>query len=83
LKTDTDKAKRGLPAQNPQQLAQNVAGSLSALEADWQNQFENSFDSMGATTYKALRRPLPMDCRLIGSKWGMIQSYRLGADLSK
>lgn len=83
LKTDTDKTKRGVPAQNAQQLAQNIAGSIGALDADWQNQFENLFDNMGQTTYKALRRPLPMDCRIIGSRWGMIQSYKLGADLTK
>jgi len=83
LKTDADKAKRGIPAQNPQQMAQNIVGSIGALEAEWQNQFENLFDNMGQTTYKALRRPLPMDCRVIGSRWGMIQTYKLGADLTK
>jgi len=83
LKTDADKSKRGIPAKNPQQLAQDVAASLNGLEADWQNNFENSFENMGQTTYKALRRPLPLDCRLIGSRWGMIHTYRLGADLTK
>jgi len=83
LKTDSDRTKRGIPAQNPQQLAQNIAGSIGGLEADWQNQFENLFDNMGQTTYKALRRPLPMDCRLIGNRWGMIHTYKLGSDLTK
>jgi capping protein alpha len=83
LKTDADKSKRGIPAQNAQQLAQNIVGSIGALEADWQNQFENLFDNMGQTTYKGLRRALPMDCRVIGPRWGMIQSYKLGQDLTK
>jgi len=83
LKTDADKSKKGIPAQNAQQLAQNVAGSLGALEGDWQNQFENLFETMGDTTYKALRRPLPMDCRVIGPRWGMIHTYKLGGDLGK
>jgi len=83
LKTDADKSKRGIPAQNAQQLAQNIAGSLGALEGDWQNQFEGLFENMGVTTYKALRRPLPMTCQVIGSKWAMIHTFKLGGDLGK
>eukprot|EP01126_Amoeba_proteus_P001855 TRINITY_DN1057_c0_g1_i8.p1 TRINITY_DN1057_c0_g1~~TRINITY_DN1057_c0_g1_i8.p1 ORF type:complete len:313 (-),score=28.48 TRINITY_DN1057_c0_g1_i8:116-985(-) len=78
LRTDTDRSKKGLSALNPSQLAQATSSAIQALEADWQNHFESLFDNMGQTTFKALRRPLPMDKNVIGNRWSLIQSYKLG-----
>jgi len=80
LSTTTAKSKKGIPAPNPQSLAENICGTIASIETDFQNQLELLFDNMGNTTFKACRRALPIDGRKI--RWPMILSYKLGADLT-
>jgi len=80
LSTNTNKTKKGIPAPNPQSLAENICGTVASLETDFQNQLELLFENMGNTTFKACRRALPIDGRKI--RWPMILSYKLGADLT-
>jgi hypothetical protein len=70
----------GIPAPNPQSLAENICGTIASIETDFQNQLELLFDNMGKTTFKACRRALPIDGQKI--RWPMILSYKLGADLT-
>jgi len=80
LNTNVTKSKKGIPAPNPQGLAENIMGTVNAIETDFQNQLELNFENMGQTTFKACRRALPIDGRKI--RWSQITGYKLGADLN-
>lgn len=80
LATSFTKTKKGIPAPNPQALAENIMGTIASMETDFQNQLELLFENMGNTTFKACRRALPIDGRKI--RWPLILSYKLGADLT-
>jgi capping protein alpha len=66
----------GIPAPNPQSLAENICGTIASIETDFQSQLELLFENMGNTTFKACRRALPIDGRKI--RWPQILSYKLG-----
>lgn len=51
---------------------------ISKLELEYQNALENSYNTMGETTFKALRRVLPVTREKV--KWEKIGNYKLGSE---
>jgi capping protein (actin filament) muscle Z-line, alpha len=80
LDASVNKSKRGIPCLNAADFASNVAQTLNAMETDYQVQFEAVYDGLDASSFKALRRALPMKRELL--RWPQIMSYKLNDDLS-
>jgi len=51
---------------------------IAKLELEYQNALENSYNTMGETTFKALRRVLPVTREKV--KWEKIGNYKLGSE---
>uniref|UniRef100_A0A6B2LDL6 F-actin-capping protein subunit alpha n=1 Tax=Arcella intermedia TaxID=1963864 RepID=A0A6B2LDL6_9EUKA len=81
LNTTYKKTKDGIPAKDPASLADLVIKQISEFEADYQNQLEINYEKMNNSTFKALRRGLPVTGQKI--KWEKISSYNIGGDLNK
>jgi len=60
-------------AQNPDQFAKEAVNAISKAEADFQNSLDNNYDTMSSTTFKALRRPLPIFRTLMN--WNGLAQY--------
>jgi len=58
-----------------------VLKQIAKLEQDYQTAVEHSYNTMGETTFKALRRVLPITREKI--KWEKIKTYKMGADAAK
>jgi len=69
-----------VPAQNPDQFGKDVLNAISKAENDFQAALENNYDTMSQTTFKALRRPLPIFRHLI--KWESLGQYEVGSNLT-
>jgi len=80
LNTNTTK-KKTVPATNAARLAEEAAKAVKELEQDFQQQLELSYDAMNETTFKALRRALPMTRQKV--QWAKIGQYKLGQEISK
>lgn len=79
LNTNTDKTK-SIPVADAAALADKALKTISAVEGDFHTQLDKSYNTMGNTTFKALRRALPIIRKKID--WEKIMSYRLGGELS-
>jgi len=81
LNSNFSKKRAGLPATNPDGLADAVLKMITEIEGELQNHLEISYEKMGSTTFKALRKALP----ITGTKlnWPKITHYKLGSDLKK
>jgi len=79
LNTNVSKKREGLPAKDPAALADGVVKAIAEIEAEFQNNLEINYDKMNKTTFKALRRALP----IFGGKitWAKITQYALGNDI--
>lgn len=75
LNTNTTK-KKTVPATNAARLGEEAVKAIKELEQDFQQQLEVSYDVMNETTFKALRRALPMTRQKI--QWAKIGQYKLG-----
>jgi len=62
-------------------LAEAVLKQVSKLEMEYQNAVEHSYQTMGDTTFKALRRVLPITRERI--KWEKIRNYRIGNEAAR
>jgi len=62
-------------------LAEAVLKQISKLEMEYQNAVEHSYQTMGDTTFKALRRVLPITRERI--KWEKIRNYRIGNEAAR
>jgi capping protein alpha len=62
-------------------LAEAAIKQISKLEQDYHTALEHSYNTMGDTTFKALRRVLPITRERI--KWEKIRNYRIGSDVAK
>jgi len=80
LHANVNRSKRGIPCLNATEFATNVAQSMNALETEYQVQFEAVYDGLDQTSFKALRRALPMKKELL--RWPQIMTYRLNDDLA-
>jgi capping protein alpha len=81
LNTNCVKKRQGLPATNPDGLAEAVVKAITEIETEFQNQLEISYEKMGSTTFKALRRALPV----VGTKlnWPKLGQYKIGSEIKK
>lgn len=68
-------------ANDAKSIAESVAKLISKLEQDYQSSVENSYNTMGETTFKALRRVLPITRQRID--WQKIRLYKVGAEVAK
>jgi len=76
LNTNCTRKKSGIPATNPESLADAAVKAITEVETEFQNQIEISYDKMGNTTFKALRRALPITQTKI--VWPKIASMKMG-----
>jgi len=63
---------------DPNSLAAAVVQAIEKSESDFHKNLEASYNTMGETTFKALRRVLPITRTKID--WTKIQNYRIGGD---
>jgi len=61
-------------------LAEACLKEIAKLEQEYHTALEHSYNTMGETTFKALRRVLPITRERI--KWEKIKNYRIGADVT-
>jgi len=66
---------------DPKAFAEAVAKQLLKLEQDYHNSLEQSYSVMGETTFKALRRVLPITRQKM--PWDKTQALRVGAEISR
>jgi len=81
LNTSITRKKEGLPAKDPSGLAEALVKLIGDIEGEFQNNLDVSYDKMNNTTFKALRRQLPVFATKI--KWEKISQYTIGGDLKK
>jgi len=65
---------------DPKALAEACFKELAKLEQDYHTALEHSYNTMGETTFKALRRVLPITRERI--KWEKIKNYRIGNEVT-
>lgn len=66
---------------SPSDLAKKVMKAIAKEEMDYQIDVNTTYDNMSSTTFKILRRPLPITRTKVD--WNKIVSYRLGSELKK
>jgi len=79
LNTNFNRKKDGIAAKDPATVADAITKIISDFESDFQNNLDVSYDKMNNTTFKALRRALPVFATKI--KWEKISQYTIGGDL--
>jgi capping protein alpha len=62
---------------NPQATADNIIKAIKKEEASYQQNIDNSYTTMGDTTFKALRRVLPITRMKID--WNKIRNMKMGS----
>ena len=80
LNTDTNKNFK-VAGGDAATAAKNTIDAIKKLEKAFQSSVEVAYATMGDTTYKALRRALPLTRSRIA--WEKISSYRVGSNISK
>jgi len=81
LNSSVNRKREGLGAKDPAALADAVIKAIAEIEAEFQNSLEISYDKMNKTTFKALRRALPVFATKI--KWEKITQYSLGSEVQQ
>lgn len=80
LHTDTTKKVAVAMAADPAASAQAIVKAIVKVEQTFHQSLDASYNVMGETTCKALRRALPITGQKIN--WTLIHTYRLGQDVS-
>jgi len=81
LTTDTPKS-AGVPGgANPAAVADAAVKAIKKAEQDYHAKIEQSYATLSDTTFKALRRILPIT--RVKIEWPKIQTYKVGGDLGK
>jgi len=78
LNTNCNK-KDTIQALKPDSLAETFAKAIAQHEGDLQSQLETNYEKMNSSTFKALRRALPITATKIA--WPKITSYKIGSDI--
>jgi len=66
---------------DPKAFAEALAKQLFKLEQDYHNSLEQSYSVMGETTFKALRRALPITRQKM--QWDKTAAMRVGAEIGR
>jgi len=80
LNTDTTQTVK-IQAGNPDQTATAALKAISTTEQAFQESLDTSYRTMGDTTFKALRRALPITRNRI--EWNKIKNYKIGGQMGK
>lgn len=77
LNTETTKT-ASVNGSDPASLAKAALQQIKKIESDFHASLEHSYQTMSETTFKALRRVLPITrCKI---DWNKIKNYRIGND---
>lgn len=80
LTTETPK-KINSAGGNAQAAATAVIGAIKKAEQDYHGKLEQSYNTLSETTFKALRRILPITRQKI--EWPKLQVYKMGGEVGK
>jgi len=80
LNTDTTQ-KTSVPTGGADAVASAALKAISKVEQTFQQSLEANYGTMGDTTFKALRRALPINKMKID--WNKIHTYRMGSQIGK
>jgi len=80
LHTDTSQSFQ-VEAGNPEATAQNIIKAVAKADQAYQQSLDTSYQTMGETTFKALRRALPITRMKID--WNKIRNYKIGGEMSQ
>jgi len=75
------RCERSISINNPEQVSKDIVDAVEKLESDYQRAISENYQTMSDTTFKALRRPLPV----IRSKieWNKLMGYKIGSELKQ
>lgn len=80
LNTTTDKSTTS-PSGDASSTAVNALKAISKVELNLHASIDTSYSTMGETTFKALRRALPINrCKI---NWQKVRGFKIGNELSK
>lgn len=65
----------------PEAMAEVAVKAIEDLEALYQSDLEDNYNNMDSTTFKALRRVLPITRNKVD--WEKIHAYTWGADITE
>jgi capping protein alpha len=66
---------------SPDAIANAALKAIGKLEGQYQSSLETSYSTMGETTFKVLRRNLPMSRTKID--WSKMKAYKVGSEINK
>jgi len=81
LNTDTTQKVSITETGAPDVVAQAIQKAIAKADQAYQTSLDNSYATMGDTTFKALRRALPITRQKID--WNKIRNYKIGGDVAK
>jgi len=81
LNTDATQKTTVSETGNPDVVAAAALKTVGKMEAQYQSALDTSYSTMGDTTFKALRRALPIFRTKID--WTKIKNYKVGNDMNK
>jgi len=81
LNTDTTQKTTITETGNPDTVASAALKAIAKVEAQYQSSLDTSYSTMGDTTFKALRRALPIFRTRID--WSKIKNYKVANEMNK